>query len=404
MKLLYMTNVRIPTEKAHGLQIIKMCEAFQKLRIPIQLFVPTRLQSDRMKQVSEVWTHYDVETPFPLTYLLTPDFLFLERLIPQQLVRCLYHAQCLLFSLIAIIVTCFERDGIYYSRSLETMLVLGLTKPLHRKKVYFEAHELHGDPHRTGILPRLFTRVMRWMLRHIDGLIVITSQLRRCYAEIGIDERKILVAPDGIDARRLSCVFSRSEARQKLQIPLDKKVICYTGHLFKWKGVYTLAESSHELPDDCVIYVVGGIESDILAFRQFIAERHLKNIVVTGYVPYAEIPLYLQAADVLVLPNTARARIAREYTSPLKLFEYMAAQRPIVASDLPAIREVLRHGENACLVQPDNPAKLAEGILKMLRDKPLAESCTKTAYVEVRDYTWEKRAEQIVTFLTYVED
>ena len=178
-------------------------------------------------------------------------------------------------------------------------------------------------------------------------------------------------------------------------------MICYTGHLFAWKGVYILAESVKYLPAECLVYIVGGMETDILALQHFITQQHLQNIMVTGYVPYRDVPLYLGAADVLVLPNVSTVKISQEYTSPLKLFEYMGARRPIVASDLPSICEVLHHEANAYLVPPDNPRLLAEGILRLLHDPGLAEHLAKTAYAEVQEYTWEKRAANISEFFRW---
>ena len=110
-------------------------------------------------------------------------------------------------------------------------------------------------------------------------------------------------------------------------------------------------------------------------------------------------PLYQAAADVLVLPNTAQAAISREHTSPLKLFEYMAAGRPIVASDLPSLREVLRHGDNAWLMQPDDPAALAQGIQHLLAEPALAARLAAQAQEEVQAYTWEQRAANILRFV-----
>ena len=100
-----------------------------------------------------------------------------------------------------------------------------------------------------------------------------------------------------------------------------------------------------------------------------------------------------------MLPNTAQAAISREHTSPLKLFEYMAAGRPIVASDLPSLREVLRHGDNAWLVQPDDPAALAQGIQHLLAEPALAARLAAQAQEEVQAYTWEQRAERILSFV-----
>src|SRR4029453_17817516 len=81
------------------------------------------------------------------------------------------------------------------------------------------------------------------------------------------------------------------------------------------------------------------------------------------------------------------------FTSPLKLFEYMAAGRAIVASDLPAIREVLRHEVNALLVTPGDSTALAGGIERLLADSELAARLARNALNDVDDYTWSRRAE-----------
>jgi len=134
-----------------------------------------------------------------------------------------------------------------------------------------------------------------------------------------------------------------------LGIPLDKKIICYAGHLYDWKGADILAKSMHYLPSSYIAYLVGGTEEDVTRFREFTARENLANVVMVGHVAPTMIPGYLAASDVVVLPNVGEG--LSRYTSPLKLFEYMAAKRPIVASDLPAIREILNE-ETAVLVAP----------------------------------------------------
>jgi glycosyltransferase involved in cell wall biosynthesis len=398
MTLLYLTNARIPTEKAHGVQIVKMCEAFQEAGFEVELLVPTRRQSQAMQQVRDLWAHYDVRHPFRIRYVPTPDFLRFERMLPPRIMHGLYYLQCFLFSLFAIGLTAFQRDSLYYSRSLQTLFLLGSTRWLHRKRIYFEAHELHGDPRHAGLLRKFLTALMRWMLRRIDGLIVISHRLRTLYIEMGMPVHRILVAPDGVERQRLEHVSDKRDARRVLQISLDRIVVCYTGHLFRWKGVYTLTECMALLPDTYLLYIVGGLEADIRSLREFIEQRGIRNVVLTGYVPYAEIPRYLSAADVLVLPNSAHSSNSREYTSPLKLFEYMGARRPIVASDLPSLREILRHGDNAYLVAPDDPQHLAAGIQHMVQQPDLAQQMVNAAYADVHNYTWETRAQKIRAF------
>jgi glycosyltransferase involved in cell wall biosynthesis len=115
-------------------------------------------------------------------------------------------------------------------------------------------------------------------------------------------------------------------------------------------------------------------------------------------MPPREVKRHLADSAVAVLPLT-QDLISASFTSPLKLFEYMAARIPIVASDLPSTREVLSSGVNALLVQSNDPRALGEGIRRLLEDRSWAEGLAQRAYDDVQEFTWEKRAQKIIRFL-----
>jgi len=118
------------------------------------------------------------------------------------------------------------------------------------------------------------------------------------------------------------------------------------------------------------------------------------RVTFTGLVEPPQVRAWLARANVLVLPNPASA-ISSRFTSPLKLFEYMAAQRPIVASDLPALREVLSPDENAVLVTPGSAPALAAGIRRVLDDPALATRVASRALATVADFSWDRRADRL---------
>ena len=117
-----------------------------------------------------------------------------------------------------------------------------------------------------------------------------------------------------------------------------------------------------------------------------------------GYKPHAEIPYWLKAADILVLPNTEKDHFSEYYTSPLKMFEYMASKRPIAASDLPSIRDILNE-ENAIFFEPDNAESLASAINQLLEDEVFAKKITHQAHQDVQKYTWDNRAKEILDLI-----
>ena len=174
-------------------------------------------------------------------------------------------------------------------------------------------------------------------------------------------------------------------------------VVGYAGHLYPWKGVDLLLDALAELPGVNGI-IVGGhpAESDLARLRNRAGELGLgSRVTFTGMVRPREVTARLEPADVLVLPNPATAASER-YTSPLKLFEYLAMGRPIVASDLPAFREVVRHGDNALLFEAGKRAgaggRRAHGGRTILSSPA---SIARRAFETARDYSWDARAERL---------
>ena len=120
--------------------------------------------------------------------------------------------------------------------------------------------------------------------------------------------------------------------------------------------------------------------------------------MIEGFRDHSDLPWLLAGADVLVLPNTAKDENSKFFTSPLKLFEYMAASRPIVASSLPSLREILNE-KNAVFFEPDNPKSLASAVESLLDNDSLSIRLADNARSDVRGYTWDERAKKIITFL-----
>jgi glycosyltransferase involved in cell wall biosynthesis len=235
----------------------------------------------------------------------------------------------------------------------------------------------------------------------MDG-IVCTNQwkIEQCKNKFGIAAHRLTLARNGFDPIFLTRK-DKQEVRRQLDLPIDKKIVLYTGHLYDWKGVDVLAEAGKKLSDVLFVFV-GGTADDLKSFIKKYGS--IKNIIVVGYKPYMAIPDYIQAADVLVLPNSLRStnprlRIYSQFdTSPIKMFEYMASGRPIIAVDLPAIKEVL-NDQNATLFNHDDHNDLAQKIIEVLKDYSLAEEKALVAQHQSVDFTWGKRVEKIINFI-----
>jgi glycosyltransferase involved in cell wall biosynthesis len=391
VKLLYVANARIPTEKAHGVQIMKMCDAFVQNSAEVELVLPFRVQTAQMRRVRDLWAYYGIRNRFQLTRLPSLDGLFLDRRLPSGLSYLLFYVQALTFYVCAVLYGLVCPRETLYSRDWMFFLLWLPWRWLRRRTLVLEEHTF---PHRGGWGARLHLAVSR----RVDRLVVITHRLKELYVAVGIPAGRVLVAPDGVDLARFEPPMDRIEARQQLGLPAEARIVCYTGHLFEWKGVYVLVDAALYLPD-ALFMIVGGLADDQERLRAYANRRSLGNVRLIGHVPPTEVSKFMFAANVLVLPNPGREPISREYTSPLKLFEYMASGVPIVATDLPSLGEVLRDTENAVLVKADDPEALAQGIRRVLEMPDRGQWLSAQAYHDVTALTWERRAAAILAFV-----
>lgn len=375
MKLFYVANVRLPTEKAHGIQIMQMCKGFSLSdvkNIDVELVVPRRL--NKIKQ--NPFDYFGIEKCFKITYLPCLDFLPWAKFLGQLSLSI----QTVTFFISAFFYLLNKKFDIIYTRDEISLLFLPW-----RKKIIWETHNFSKI---AGLLKK--------RVRKILAVVSLTSLLKKRLVEAGIPSDKILVAPDGVDLKLFSIDISQKEAREKTKLPLNKNIILYSGHFYKWKGVETLLLSAEFLPPNTEIILVGGSADEIKNLQ--LPKFNFFKVKFIGQRPHAEIPYWLKAADVLVLPNSGKEQISREFTSPLKLFEYMAAARPIVASRLPSVEEILQDQENAILFTPDDSQDLAEKIKSTLADTVLSEKISQAALAKVSDFSWDKRANKILSF------
>ncbi len=364
-KLIYIANVRIPTEKAHGIQIMQMLNTFANFQLEIELIVPRRLNS--IKQ--DPFEYYGVNKNFKITKLPTLD------LISFRFGKIGFFIETIIFLVFAKIYLLNKHYSFFYTREEWAGLFF--------KNFSLEVHSLPSHPR--------FLNKLTW--QQARAIFVLTSFLKQELVGYGIPENKICILPDAVDLEKFDLNISQKDARHKLNLPFDKKIAVYTGQLFNWKGVEIIIEVGAILESQNLeIYVVGGNFS----------QQKKNNVCFVGQKPYSEIPLWLKAADVLILPNKKGTKISEEHTSPLKLFEYMASRRPIVASDLPSIREILTENE-AIFFNPDDAHDLAYAIKNILWNQKLAEEISEASFLKVENYTWDKRAKRALDFISDTE-
>ncbi len=354
---------------------MRMCAEFAKLGNEVTLVIPRKLK------------HASSENPW-LYYGIPQNFSIVELPVLDLLGRTLRFGKIF-----------YHLDRWFFLRALKRTDAIRATDILYARDPELLApflgseHRFIVESHSIPAHPRKFLQAL--VCAH--AIVTLTHLLKEDLGALGVPPEKILVAPDAVDLAEFSISISKEEARQKLALPVDKKIVLYTGHLYSWKGVGTLAEAAKEFSADATLFLfVGGVEPEIYPFTSVYGA--LPQIKIIPFQKRSLMPLYLKAADVAVLPTSGKMPIGARYTSPLKLFEYMASGTPIVASDLPSTREILSE-ESALLVVPDDSKAFADGVRRFLAEPELGTRLSQNARTAVRNFTWEKRAHSIFNFI-----
>jgi glycosyltransferase involved in cell wall biosynthesis len=393
-KLLYLSNARLPTLMAHGLQIAQNCEAFADNGVEVTLWCTNRYIPPSERALGQdIWTHYGIKHNFKMRRLPTLDLSALSE--SPKLAPLFFRIQYITFALVVFIGVCFTRADIYYCRDPLILLLLGLVKP--RRKLVYEAHRFNR--------PGLGAWLQREVLRRCAVTVAITPPLRDRLEERQSSLRqksKIIVAHDGIRQSRFEGMPSQGEARAEIGWSDKHFIVGYVGRLRTLgmeKGLTTLIAALGKLPAGSVsLAIVGGPEHLVEAYHQQWLSLSLppSQFLYAGQVPAEDVPLYMSAFDLCAMPLPWTEHFAYD-SSPIKLFEYMASGRALVASDLPSYADVVVNEEHALLFPPSDIDALAGAIKRLQEDSALRERIALNARKRVlSDYTWDARARHIL--------
>ncbi len=382
MKLIYIANARIPTEKAHGIQIMKMCEAFASRGLEVELIA----SKNKDESEEDIFKFYGIERKFKITRIFSVNIFNIKAMGKLAVVLQLTSFAAGVFFHFLLNKEKYSKDSIFYFRDeLSPCLMIFLSKNIFA--------EFHGFIKRHKYYKRFLAKA--------GGLVLITRKAKEEFVKLGLKSEKILVAPDGVDLNIFALDLSKEEARRRLNLPQDKKILGYTGRFTTMgmdKGIMDILKALRIINGNILFLAVGGSKKDIDFYQKQAEYLNVADkIFFISYVGQAELAVYQKSCDALLMPFPNKEHYAY-YMSPLKMFEYMASKRPIVATDLLSIREVLSQS-NAVIVKPDDPQDLARGIKKVLSDEELAEKISSQAFEDAKKYTWKERVKNIINFI-----
>ncbi|MFA9427879.1 glycosyltransferase family 4 protein [Natronorubrum sp. A-ect3] len=388
MTIYYLSTADLPSKRAHSIQQMKMCDSFVESGEELEFICPSyTLYKENHTSWSHISGFYDVKNEFNISKVRSfkPGGSLPARIFKKGVQSGMINLRLLYYLLSKEI----DNTDVIYSRSFYSTILLSnwfnILPDSISPKIIYEHHNPYSQ------------KLEKHLCENVDGVVFITEKLKNVTKKnTGIDDGKCFVAPDGVDLRpyQRANTRSRNSLRKELDLPLSSKIVAYTGHLYPRKGPQILTRAAVDI--DAEVYIIGGYKEDLTRLKS--NSPNCDNINYTGFVEPNKVHKYQLASDVLIAPYTTDAWMP----SPLKLFEYMAAGKPIVASGIDVIKEVLDHRNNALLVDPEDSSQLANAIQQVLSNEELSKAISKNAKKNVQQYSWDNRANNILNFISNI--
>ena len=274
---------------------------------------------------------------------------------------------------------------VYYVRHLKSAAFL--LKYRKHAKIIFECHEIFSVSN-----PKVL-EIEKFVYENADGLVFINETLEKEFMKrFDIEKLPRKVIHNG-------CNF-RLPYIEKDFSSIDSMI--YVGNFYPWKGVDFLIESLPHLPG-MRLDIVGDGDRKSQLDQKAKALGVEERVVFLGYKTQNEIKELLSKRALAVIPNTVSAY--NFFSSPIKLYEYMAASSLVLASDMPTIQEIIQHKKNGFLFETGNMDSFVKVVKKILNMDPKElKKVTYNAYETSKSFTWENRACQIADFAKEILD
>ena len=374
MRAYYLSAGNFPSIAANTIQIAKMCCAFSRWLPEMRMVALTGTEALFEGAPPDLQALYGLSRPLEVDYL---------PLLPGRghgLFEHDYRPPAWFYHLAAQYAS-WQGAELVVTRRPETALTaiaLGID-------TIFESHAPWS------YFPHVHPHTARFASPHLKAVVVVADSLARDHMAAGLPGDRIVVEQDGVDLGQ----YPEGADRQALRASLgwdDRFTVVYTGHLLAERGMETAFAAARLVPEARFVFA-GGWPEDVARCRE--SARGIDNAEFTGFLDHPRVAAHQMAADALLMQYSLDAHHA-DRCSPLKLFEYMGAARPIVATDMPCLRFLMRHGEN-CLLAPSGDAEaLASAVRALMADREMGERLARTARAEVAHYDWELRAGRIL--------
>jgi glycosyltransferase involved in cell wall biosynthesis len=371
MRIVYAHDEPLPHTGADAEQVVNTVAALARHGVAIELLLPAA--RGNVPDAQQLREYFDVAGAFEVGTL--PKSSLGVRVVEKwtHAIRVARDARTV-------------SADVAYTRNLPSVFTLLRAG----RRVVYEHFRPWGDQH------PLLRPALRWMMRHprFVGAVLHSAHTRDSYLRLGAPPERLIIAHNGWDPRRMEPRLSRADARQRLGLPPAGTIAVYAGRVNRKKGLEMLLAAARRMPELTLI-LVGSEGHDAIEIEAVT----LSNVRVVPWQPFRSLAPYLYAADVLIIPPSLAPLEHGTTVLPLKLFLYLAAGRAILAPVAPDTSELLRAGENAALVPPDDVPAMLDMLRRLAADPALAERLGAAALETARELTWDLRAIRIRDFI-----
>ncbi len=262
-------------------------------------------------------------------------------------------------------------------------------------RVVFETYRVYSR--RNWLVAQCLARLSR--SPKLLGIITHSPPSKASLSRLGVRPDKITVIHNGFNPRVFHRSLTRAQARKELGWSETGKYACYAGRLARDKGIPSLLTLARSNPDVTFVFIGKNDRNGENWIEAWARQKNLANVRCLSWMHQEALAPYLFASDVLLIPPTATPLMKyRKTVLPMKLFQYLAVGRPILAPRLPDIQSVL-NDRNAILVEADNPEAAHQALRRVFSEPEWAAALARQARADSQAYTWENRARRIISFL-----
>jgi len=361
----YFITTDIDNKKAHSIQVLKTVESLNRAGCNIAIVAPRYKEK---YDFNKTFQYYNIKHKFTIKLLFNFGFSIMGK---AQII--FYNISAIFFLLR---LKAKRQINFIYIRS-EFLAPLVFIAKILQIPYFFEVH-------RTG-KNKLGTFLKNRIVKNAKGIVAITNSLKQHYIKFN---KNIVVAHCGFDED----VFYIEEEKYNLEKNIFK--IGYVGSLGYTQGVQVAIKAMKYLPD-CKLYIVGGNDKDRERLQNEATKSHIINVKFIGRIPYKDVVKWMKSFDILVITELRSDKGA----SSVKTYEYMACQKPIVATMTDANLEILHNKKNSIMIDMDNPKKLIEAINILKKNNYLRDAIANQAIIDSRKYIFKNRGLIIYRFI-----